>query len=326
MTVPTPNADSPFRARLGSPVSRRGDRAGALPHSCSGRLRGSRGPFGQRGARGRFALALTFLAALSMGAPPALAQSRTRSQSDLIDRGKQLFEDQRYEESIQVLSGALVRPNSGKREKVEMYRLLALDHITLGDNEEAESFVRALLAIEPSYELPAQESPRFLDFFAKVRTKWEAEGRPGLVTEENAPRPVRMRHVSPPEASPESALVLTAQIDDPDRRVASVKLFFRGGSTGKFAEETTPYDASQGAARGILPRRAVRPPFVAYYLLANDKNGVPLASSGDADAPLRIPVQEESGKGWVLPTAIGGGIVGVAGIVLGALALAGAFK
>jgi hypothetical protein len=67
----------------------------------------------------------------------------------------------------------------------------------------------------------------------------------------------------------------------------------------------------------------VRPPFVAYYLLAKDKNGVPLATSGDADAPLRIPVPEEA-KSWLLPLAIGGGLVGVAGIVVGAVALASA--
>ena len=119
--------------------------------------------------------------------------------------------------------------------------------------------------------------------------------------------------------------MLTAQVDDPDHRVARVKLFFRAGSSGVFSEETTQFDPAGGSVRGIFPKRAIRPPFVSYYLLANDKNGVPLASSGDAEAPLRIPVPDAP-KSWVLPVAIGGGIVGVAGIVLGALALSGALK
>ncbi len=331
MTVPTPSADrsSTKRSdhRLSCPVSRRDGGAGERSQgACIDAVLVRPGRTARVARVGRAWVALALVATLNASAPAALAQSRSgRAPVDLVERGRQLFEDQRYEESIQTLSGALVRPNSGKTDKVEMYRLLALDHITLGDNEEAESFVRALLALQPTYELPERESPRFLDFFAKVRARWESEGRPGLITDESALKPVRMRHRSPPDAPRESALVLTAQIDDPDHRVASVKLFFRGGSSGKFAEETTPYDPTQGAARGILPARAVRPPFVAYYLLANDKNGVPLASSGDADAPLRIPVQEGE-RSWVLPAAISGGIVGVAGIILGALALGGVFK
>ncbi|MGH7436245.1 MAG: hypothetical protein ACRENE_11275, partial [Polyangiaceae bacterium] len=40
----------------------------------------------------------------------------------------------------------------------------------------------------------------------------------------------------------------------------------------------------------------------------------------------RIPVPDRASAGWVLPVAIGGGVVGAAGIVLGSLALAGVFK
>jgi hypothetical protein len=266
---------------------------------------------------------------------PALAQPRAggagggsgsaTGSTDLIQRGRDLFEDQRYEESIQVLSGALVRPNMSKDQKIEMYRLLALDHITLGDNEEAENFVRALLALQPEYDLPKSESPRFRDFFAAVRSKWEAEGRPGLVGDQSASKPVVLRHRSPPEAEAKSRLILTAQVDDPDHRVSNVKLFFRWGTSGKFSEETTQYEAGTGAVRAIFPASAIRPPFVSYYLLARDKNGVPVASSGDADAPLRIPVPDPEGK-WVIPVVVGGGIVGIAGIVLGALAAGGAFS
>jgi hypothetical protein len=244
---------------------------------------------------------------------------------DPIERGRELFEDQRYEESIQTLSGALVRPNMSREQKIEMYRLLALDHITLGDSEEAESFVRALLTLQPEYELPRSESPRFRDFFSAARSKWDAEGRPGLLSDQSALKPVGLRHRSPLEAESKARLVLTAQVDDPDHRVGSVKLFFRSGVSGKFSEETTQYEPSTGAVRAIFPASAVRPPFVAYYLLARDKNGVPLAASGDADAPFRIVVPEPT-PSWVLPVVVVGGVVGLTGIVLGALAAGGAFS
>lgn len=265
------------------------------------------------------ALVLGALATLT----PASAQTRpsgAQPSVDLIERGRELFEDQRYEESIQTLSGAAVRPNSTKAQKIAAYRLLALDHIVLGDHDEAESFVRALLALEPDYELSKRESPRFRDFFAIVKTQWEVEGRPGVQTDQQETA-VTLRHRSPNEAAAQSGMVLTAQVEDPGHRVTAVKLFFRSGSSGKFSEETAQFDSSAGSVRAIFPASAVRPPFVSYYLLAKDKNGVPLATSGDADAPLRIPVPDEQ-RNWLVPLAIGGGIVGVAGLVVGAVALA----
>jgi hypothetical protein len=273
------------------------------------------------------ALAAAVHTTLLTVSPAVFAQpkpSGAQPSKDLIQRGRDLFEDQQYEESIQTLSGALVRPNNNKAQKIEIYRLLALNYITLNRKEEAESAVRGLLSLDPTYELPKSESPRFRDFFSSVRTKWEAEGRPGLVTEQNAPKSVALKHSSPAEAKPDTEVPLSAQLDDPDHRVTSVELFYRTGTQGKFVEVTTQFSPSEGSMRATIPPNVVKPPFVAYYLLAKDRSGLPVASSGDADAPLRIPVPEPS-RGWVLPVAIGGGILGAAAIV-GGLALAGVFK
>src|SRR6185503_19592424 len=116
-------------------------------------------------------------------AAPAFAQQH-RTAQDLVARGRSLFDDQQYEESIQTLSAALLRPSNTLAQKVEIYRLLALNYITLGRKDEAENAVRGLLVQQPDYEIPAKESPRFRDFFAHSRAKWEAEGRPGLAKEE----------------------------------------------------------------------------------------------------------------------------------------------
>src|SRR4051794_28391430 len=120
--------------------------------------------------RARF-FPLAMLAALhaTVLALPAYAQTPApavpaRTQ-DLVGRGLSQFEDQQYEESVQTLSAALVRPSNTKAQKIEIYRILALDFITLNHKDEAESAVRGLLAIDPLYALPASESPRFRDFF-----------------------------------------------------------------------------------------------------------------------------------------------------------------
>lgn len=246
-------------------------------------------------------------------------------QQDLISRGRSLFEDQQYEESIQTLSAAILRPNLAKEQKIEVLRLMALNYITLNRKDEAESAVRGLLAIEQTYELPRGESPRFRDFFATARKKWEADGKPGLVTAD-APAtqlvPVNIGHTSPSQTSPNTDIPLTIKMDDPQGRVYDVKLFYRTGSKGKFLELATPIDAGSGKA--TIPHAAVKPPLVEYYFQGFDKGGLPIIARGDAAAPLRVAVPEPT-RGWLVPIAIGGGVVVAVGATLAIMAAAGVF-
>lgn len=263
-------------------------------------------------------------------APAAPAPSNAPPQ-DLVERGRALFEDQHYEESIQVLSAALLRPSNTKEQRVEIHRLLALDYITLGRKDEAESAVRGLLVIDPDYQLPASESPRFRDFFAQARARWEADGRPGLVAEAPPPpKPVVLRHASPSESRPDKAIELRGRFDDLDARVKAVRVFYRTGSKGEFTEAEVElsgpatYERGEGGFRARIPATAVKPPLVEYYVVVEGEAGAPLVARGEPSAPLRVAVNEPT-KGWVLPVAIGGGVLGAAALV-GVLALAGVFK
>lgn len=244
---------------------------------------------------------------------------------DLIAKGQAQFEDQQYEESIQTLSGALLRPNNTPAQKVEIYRLLALNYITLGRTQEADNAVRGLLVAQPDYQLPATESPRFREFFAKSREKWEAEGRPGIVKETPQAKPVQLKHGSPSQGEEGKSIDLTAKLEDPEGRTGSVKLWYRAGSKGDF--ESTNADVEGDSVRASIPGASVKPPVMDYYFEILDGGGAVIASRGDAQSPLRIPVPDGSGGGggWVLPVVIGGSILGAAAIV-GVLALAGVFS
>jgi tetratricopeptide (TPR) repeat protein len=275
---------------------------------------------------------LVCLLSLCLAAAPsrALAQGgkkpeagATAAPQDLIAKGQTLFDDQQYEESIQALSAALLRPSNTQAQKVEIYRLLALNYITLGRSEEADAAVRGLLVAEPAYRLPAAESPRFREFFAKARERWESEGRPGLAAEP-APkeRPVVLSHRAPSSADAGQPIELRGKLDDPEGRAAGAKIWFRTGSRGEF--ESAPADVEESLVRTQIPASSVKPPVVDYYVEVLDADGNVIASRGDAQAPLRIAVTEKS-NGWVLPVAIGGGILGAAAIV-GGLALAGVFS
>ncbi len=281
-------------------------------------------------------LALVLALHVVLSSSPAFAQTKPADKpaknpattapaqpQDLVTKGQQLFEDQQYEESVQTLSAALLRPSNTKEQKVEIYRLLALNYITLGRKEEADSAVRGLLVVQPDYQLPANESPRFRDFFKDARTKWEAEGRPGLVKEKAAEHPVVLRHGSPSSSDRDKPIELRAKLEDVDGRTGSVKLYYRTGSKGEFAE--TLADVEGDSVRAQIPASAVKPPLMDYYFEVLDGGGNVIASRGDAQAPLRIAIPDGGGSGWVLPLAIGGGILGAAAIV-GGLALAGVFS
>ena len=207
----------------------------------------------------------------------------------LIQRGAGLFEDQAYEESIQALSAALVRPGASDKEKVETYRLLAYNFIILKRTEEADASVRGILVLDESFSLPPSESPRFRDFFTATKDKWIAEGKPGKVVA-GAPveKPISMAHSSPPEGKAGQSIRLSGTIDDPDGRVRGVQIAYRTGTKGRFI--TAPATYTLGAFAAVIPAAAVKPPLVEYYLQAIDKGGLPLAARGDSDAPLRVVV------------------------------------
>ena len=115
-----------------------------------------------RPRRGRFLPPLllavacnTVVVATSTG--PALAQggaSAGKGVTSLIQKGGELFDDQQYEESIQTLSAALMRPGTQKSDKIEIYRLLAYNYITLKRTEEADAAVRGLYVVDESFTLP----------------------------------------------------------------------------------------------------------------------------------------------------------------------------
>jgi hypothetical protein len=250
------------------------------------------------------ALALALVVAAGVGAPPgaALAQppkgkapaTGKSPTTVLIQRGSALFDDQQYEESIQTLSAALVRPGATDVEKIEVYRLLAYNFVILKRNEEADAAIRGVLVLNEGFTLPPTESPRFRDFFASTRKKWLDEGKPGKAAGPvPVEKPIKMAHTSPAEVPSGTTVKLSGTIEDPDSRVRGVQLAWRTGVKGKFVTAAASY--TLGEFRTNIPGLAVKPPLIEYYVTAIDKGGLPLVSRGDAANPLRIVVPKEGG-------------------------------
>ena len=265
-------------------------------------------------------------AVVNAGFPPPVASAdepaRTQTNS-LLSRATAMYDDQRYEESIQVLSAALVRPGSPVNEKIALYKLMAQNYILLRKDDESESAFRALLVLSSEFRLPASESPRFRVVFDKVRAKWEAEGRPGLVRASAAPlAEVKLSCKGEGVAKNGEAYALDAVLVDAGMRAMRLTLFSRVSGKGKFAVAWQG-DALKGKSSLRVAPGGVKAPLLEYYVEADDAGGLALASCGDATQPFRVAVPESKSGSWV-PWAVGG-VVG-AGLLVGGLALAGVFK
>ncbi len=282
------------------------------------------------GARA-IALGLSVTMTASILAPTvAFADGKTApakqpsSTSALLDRAQSLFDDQHYEESIQTLSGALVRPGNTQDEKTSVLKLLAFNYIAMGNKDaEADAAVRAIYVTNESYELPKGESPRFRDFFKKTKTAWIGEGKPGQTTSGQTPSTestIKITYAPPAQVDPNTSVKIEGKIDDdPDGHVVNVELAVKSGPNGKFQEKPLVY--SMGAFRGEIVPTAVQSPLVEFYILALDKDGLPLASRGDVDAPLRIAVPEPKRRVLVSPAFWGpvGATVVVGAVLAGVL-------
>jgi hypothetical protein len=244
----------------------------------------------------------------------ALAQAKKQSVATLIKAGQKHFDEQQYEESIQTLSAALMRPGIASEEKIKVFQILAYNYIVLNRADEGEGAVFGLLAQDPDYALPETESPRFRDFFEKSGEKWEELGRPGFKDKEATIAPVKIKHSAPAQVEAGLAVSLSGSIDDPEGEVAKVLLYYRASSADKFDKAKVKYAMRKFTVD--IPAGAVEPPLVEYYIEALNNKGLPLATRGDAAGPLRIAVPE-GGSVFTSPWFwIPVGIVVVAAVII----------
>lgn len=223
---------------------------------------------------------------------PAVAQEE--SAKDLIQKGQDLFDEQRYEESIQTLSAVVARKDIPEKTRISALKLMAYNHIVLGNLGQARGVVWSIYAEDEDYELGEDESPRFRDFFVKHKKSWIKAGRPGKAKATEVVN-VKIKHAPPAEAESGLAISLSGVVEDPDAKVSQMRVYYRTGQDGKF--EFSPVKFTMRKFTVDIPADFVAPPTVEYYIEALDGNGVPVATKGDAEAPLRvrIPGDEEGG-------------------------------
>lgn len=236
------------------------------------------------------AVCLSLAASLMTWAPVAVAQEE--SAKALIQKGQDLFDEQRYEESIQTLSAVVARKDIPEKRRISALKLMAYNHIVLGNLGQAKGVVWSIYAEDEQYELDESESPRFREFFEKHKASWIEAGRPGKATSAE-PLNVKIKHAPPSQAEADLPISLSGLVEDPDAKIARLNVYYRTGSEGKF--EFAPVKFAMRKFSVDIPADFVRAPIVEYYIEAVDTQDVPMATRGDAEAPLRVRIAGDDG-------------------------------
>lgn len=94
-----------------------------------------------------------------------------------LDNAKTMEAELNYEEMPEELAQALAQPGNTADETAEIYRLLGMAHLALGEKDQAQYAFIKLLTIQPKFQMPSTENPRFRKAFGDIKAEFEASGQ-----------------------------------------------------------------------------------------------------------------------------------------------------
>jgi tetratricopeptide (TPR) repeat protein len=204
--------------------------------------------------------------------------------NEAIAKGSQQVDDGDFEDAVKTLEKGLEQPDLTDDQLVELYRLLGLSHLYLGNEEKARDAFEKLLQARPDYELPKTAPPKIRTLYARIKDD----------IRKRRVRPVTLAVEAIPDVDGGAAVVVPARIEDMALG-AKAKLFFR--RAGVQAYSSVDFTREKGSKVDYV---ATIPAFevpveeagfdMEYYVEVADAAQRRLAGRGDAFNPLTFHV------------------------------------
>ncbi|MFZ5445565.1 MAG: hypothetical protein ACOZQL_36575 [Myxococcota bacterium] len=204
--------------------------------------------------------------------------------NEAIQKASAQVDEGDYEDAIRTLEAGIEQPELTDDQLAELYRLLGLSHLYLGNEDKARDAFEKLLQARPDYELPRAAPPKIRTLYARIKDD----------IRKRRVRPVLLTLTPVGEAPGDAAVVVEARIEDMALG-AKAKLFYRRAGAQSFS--------SIDFARGKTSRTdyaAIVPAFevpaeeqsyeVEYYVEVADAAQRRLAGRGDPYNPLTFRV------------------------------------
>lgn len=221
-------------------------------------------------------------------APVTLSQQtlgQLGPKSPEAEEANSLMEQGEFEQAVKVLQRGLSQGDVSDDVLVELYRMMGLAQLYLGDEDKARDAYEKLLQARPDYELPRSAPPKIRELYGRIKDD------------------IRKRRVLPVtlKAEPISAheggeqLLLQATIEDLALG-AKAKVYYRraGAQAYNSVDFTRTPDRGKDEFVATIPayelRSEARGYDMEYYLEVADAAQRRLAGKGDAYNPLHFTV------------------------------------
>jgi len=220
---------------------------------------------------------------------PPLPLSQLGPTSPEISRAQEQIEEGDFEEAIRTLEAGLDAPDLTDDQLVELYRLLGMASLYLGDEARAREAYEKLLQARPDFELPRSAPPKIRSLYARIKEDIKSR----------RVRPVTLDVDPIPDPDPDYPVVVTARIEDLALG-AKAKLFYR--RAGDQAFSSVDFIREKGSKeRFVATVPAYEVPAepsayeVEYYFEVADAAQRRLAGRGDPFHPLVFQVAPRGG-------------------------------
>ena len=215
-------------------------------------------------------------------AAEVLAQVAPKNEA--ITQASRQVDDGDFEDAVKTLERGLEQPDLTDDQLVELYRLLGLSHLYLGNEDKARDAFEKLLQARPDYELPKSAPPKIRSLYARIKDD----------IRKRRVRPVTLTVEALPDVDGGEAVTVPARIEDMALG-ARAKLFYR--RAGVQAYSSVDFAREKGSKVNYT---ATIPAFevpaegagwdLEYYVEVADAAQRRLAGKGDAFNPLSFRV------------------------------------
>ncbi len=209
--------------------------------------------------------------------------ARAEPSQTFLEQAAAQYADLEFEKALTLLKQAKRQPDNARLQLLRIYHLQGLCQGALRQYDQAKQSFRSVLALDPTFRLGADVSPR-------VRKPFEE-----LVKAK--PQRTSVRLIPPTYAQPDQPLELTARVvNDPVGMVRAIRVWFRAGGQGKFSTlraKTRVRDGFQIMIPAPLWQGAESQDQVQFYVVAEGEYRAQLETFGNAASPLVLEVKRK---------------------------------
>lgn len=234
----------------------------------------------------------SLLAGVAHAATPAtdvpLLLGQVVPKNEAVEKAAKQVDEGDFEDAIRTLEKGIDQPDLTDDQLAEMYRLLGLSHLYLGNEDKARDAFEKLLQARPDYDLPKSAPPKIRSLYARIKDD----------IRKRRVRPVTLTVTPVTEVTGGEAVAVEARIEDMALG-AKAKLFYRRAGVQSFSSidfvrgktARTDYTAIVPAFEVPAEEQSYE---VEYYVEVADAAQRRLAGRGDPYNPLafRVPAKK----------------------------------